>query len=383
MPPSLLFNTVNPFPVQHTYKKILCIRADNMGDLVMSSPALRALKETFSCHITVLTSSMAKPITGFIPVIDEVIVRDLPWVKAGATTTGTELVELAALLRSYDFDAAFIFTVYSQSALPAAMLTMMAGIPARWAYSRENPYELLTHWIPDKEPYQYIKHQVQRDVDLVVAAGARVNDDRLLVMVDETAHESMIHKLQQAGMDITNGYIVFHAGVSEEKRQYPIPLWVELGKQAGALNIPIILSGSAREAGLTGAIAAGINSSHVFDLAGQLNIGELIALINGARALVSVNTATIHIAAARQTPVIVLYALTNPQHTPWKVKGAVFPFNVARELQSKNEIIHYVRTHCMKVVPDYPSPATVARALTRLLQQQTAVRNITMDALLQ
>lgn len=369
--------------MQHTYKKILCIRADNMGDLVMSSPALRALKETFSCHITVLTSSMAKPITGFIPVIDEVIVRDLPWIKAGATTTGTELVELAALLRSYDFDAAFIFTVYSQSALPAAMLTMMAGIPARWAYSRENPYELLTHWIPDKEPYQYIKHQVQRDVDLVVAAGARVNDDRLLVMVDETAHESMIHKLQQAGMDITNGYIVFHAGVSEEKRQYPIPLWVELGKQAGALNIPIILSGSAREAGLTGAIAAGINSSHVFDLAGQLNIGELIALINGARALVSVNTATIHIAAARQTPVIVLYALTNPQHTPWKVKGAVFPFNVARELQSKNEIIHYVRTHCMKVVPDYPSPATVARALTRLLQQQTAVRNITMDALLQ
>src|SRR5581483_6486472 len=323
MLPILLFNTVNPFPVQHMYKKILCIRADNMGDLVMSSPALRALKETFLCHITVLTSSMAKPITGFIPVIDEVIVRDLPWIKAGATTTGTELVELAALLRSYNFDAAFIFTVYSQSALPAAMLTMMAGIPARWAYSRENPYELLTHWIPDKEPYQYIKHQVQRDVDLVMAAGARVNDDRLLVTVDEAAHESMINKLQQAGMDITNGYIVFHAGVSEEKRQYPIPLWVELGKQAAALNIPIILSGSAREAGLTGTIAAGIDSSHVFDLAGQLSIGELIALINGARALVSVNTATIHIAAARQTPVIVLYALTNPQHTPWKVKGAV------------------------------------------------------------
>ena len=43
-------------------KNILCIRADNMGDLVMSSPAIRALKESFGARITVLTSSMAAPV---------------------------------------------------------------------------------------------------------------------------------------------------------------------------------------------------------------------------------------------------------------------------------------------------------------------------------
>ena len=57
--------------------------------------------------------------------------------------------------------------------------------------------------------------------------------------------------------------------------------------------------------------------------------------------MVSVNTATTHIAAAVQTPVIVLYAETNPQHTPWKVANKVFTFPVAGDLCSKNEVLRY------------------------------------------
>src|SRR5690348_7978189 len=93
-------------PVWNTCKKILCIRADNMGDLIMTTPALKALKETFLCHITVLTSTMAQSITRYIPVIDEVIIRDLPWIKSNTATEGSNLLELAALLRSQQFDAA-------------------------------------------------------------------------------------------------------------------------------------------------------------------------------------------------------------------------------------------------------------------------------------
>lgn len=62
-------------------KNILCIRPDNMGDLLMSSPAIRALKETFESKITVLTSSMAKGISRLIKEIDEVIVYDFPGLR--------------------------------------------------------------------------------------------------------------------------------------------------------------------------------------------------------------------------------------------------------------------------------------------------------------
>ena len=65
------------------------------------------------------------------------------------------------------------------------MLAMMAGIPLRLAYSRENPYELLTHWLPDKEPYSFVQHQVKRDLELVASIGAQTPDTQLSLRIDE------------------------------------------------------------------------------------------------------------------------------------------------------------------------------------------------------
>jgi ADP-heptose:LPS heptosyltransferase len=376
-----LFNFQKKLPVWNTCKKILCIRADNMGDLIMTTPALKALKETFHCHITVLTSTMAQHIAGFIPVIDDVIISDLPWVKANGVQEGAGLVELANRLRGYAFDAAIIFTVYSQSALPAAMLTMMAGIPKRLAYCRENPYDLLTHWLPEKEPYSFIQHQVKRDLNLVAVTGATTNDDSLLVTVKDSDRQRTNYKLQQAGIDTSKEYVVFHPGVSEEKRKYPVDGWIELGKLVANTGLPILLTGTAREGDLTGPIATGIGDN-ALDMAGRLTTGEFIALTDGAAGIVSVNTATIHIAAARKTPVIVLYALTNPQHTPWKVNGKIFPFNVDDGLQSKNEVIAFVRNHRMVQQPVLPRPAEIAQALERLLQEKSYSETIAPDALI-
>ena len=368
-------------PVWNTCNKILCIRADNMGDLIMTTPALKALKETFLCQITVLTSTMAQSIVEYIPVIDEVIICDLPWIRSNTATNGADLLELAALLRSYQFDAAIIFTVYSQSALPAALLSMMAGIPLRLAYSRENPYDLLSHWLPDKEPYSFVQHQVKRDLALVAVTGAVINDDRLLIAVSAEDRRNMQAKLQQTSIDSSKGYLIFHPGVSEEKRKYPLQHWIALGKLVHDTGLPILLTGTAKEKELTSAIAAVIGDNAT-DVAGQFTTGEFIALTAGAAGVVSVNTATIHIAAACETPVVVLYALTNPQHTPWKVCGQVFPYNVPDSLQSKNEVIGYVRNYRMIQQPELPQPAVIAQALESLLQQKRGDKYIAPDTLI-
>src|SRR5215213_11198584 len=153
-------------------KNILCIRADNMGDVIMSSPAIRAVKQGLGCRITLLTSSMGAGIAPYLPEVDEVITYDLPWVKTSNAFDPADFLGIIEKLKHYNFDAAIIFTVFSQNPLPAAMLAYLAGIPLRLAYCRENPYELLTHWVPDKEPYSFIKHQVERDLALVNSIGA-------------------------------------------------------------------------------------------------------------------------------------------------------------------------------------------------------------------
>jgi ADP-heptose:LPS heptosyltransferase len=216
-----------------------------------------------------------------------------------------------------------------------------------------------------------VQHQVKRDLALVAVTGAMTNDDRLLLTVKEEDRQSTHRKLQEAGIDTKKNYLIFHPGVSEEKRKYPIEHWITLGKLAGKTGLPILLTGTAKEGELTGAIATGIGDN-AFDMAGRFSTGEFITLTDGAAGVVSVNTVTIHIAAACQTPVIVLYALTNPQHTPWKVTGQVFPFNVPGNLQSKNEVISYVRDHRMVQQPELPHPADVAQALETLLQKKSS-----------
>src|SRR5690606_7710955 len=110
--------------------------------------------------------------------IDDVIEFNVPWVK-GSPGGVNELMRLVEEVRKMSFDMAIIFTVFSQNSLPAAMLAYMAGIPVRVAWCRENPYQLITDWIPENEPVVEIRHQVDRDLELVRHVGANVSDDNL------------------------------------------------------------------------------------------------------------------------------------------------------------------------------------------------------------
>ena len=106
-------------------------------------------------------------------------------------------------LRSLGFDAAAIFTVYSQNPLPSAMLCYLAGIPLRLAHCRENPYQLLTDWLPEPEPEQLVRHEVQRQLDLVAAVGCQARDTRLSLRVPEAAYGHAIDLLTH--LDLIRG----------------------------------------------------------------------------------------------------------------------------------------------------------------------------------
>ena len=347
-------------------KNILCIRADNMGDLLMSSPAIRALKESFNCKITLLTSAKGNAIVPFIAEIDETIVADLPWVKTDKALNETDFTALIELLNKYRFDGAVIFTVYSQNPLPAAMLAFMAGIPRRLAYCRENPYYLLSDWVVEKEPFSFIHHQVKRDLVLVKTIHASTKDELIHVDIPPSASVTIKRELEEAGVDLNKDWLILHPGVSETKRAYPENKWIEAGKLIrDHLGFQLVITGAPFEKELCERIRDGIGDS-AFCLA-TLPIGELISLINEAPLIVSVNTGMVHIAAATQTPVVVLYALTNPQHTPWRVPSEVLYFPVKEGLQSKNEIVNYVSEKVMNKITGTASPSDVLKAVKNLL----------------
>jgi lipopolysaccharide heptosyltransferase II len=298
-------------------RRLLCVRLDSLGDVLMSTPAMRAFRETLGCHVTLLTSAAGAAAARLVPEVDEVIEFAAPWMKAAGHGAGDrEMIERLAAAR---FDAAVVFTVYSQSPLPAAYMVYLAGIPLRLAHCRENPYRVLTDWVPEPEPEKLVRHEVRRQLDLAAAVGCRTSDERLSFLVPESSSRKIQHLLAA----VRRPLVVVHPGASAPSRRYP--------PESFARAVDLLLEQTGCEALFTGdageeALVAGVQalmSRPSRSLVGRLDLAELGALVAEADVLLTNNTGPAHIAAAVGTPVVDLYALTNPQHTPWQVESRV------------------------------------------------------------
>jgi len=111
-------------------RNILCVRLDYLGDVLMTSPAMRAIRESLpGSSITLLTSPSGAAITPYIPEIDDTIVYTPPWLKSSPVRDPDYQLEMMETLRQRRFDAAIIFTSFSQNPLPTALLCHLAKIP--------------------------------------------------------------------------------------------------------------------------------------------------------------------------------------------------------------------------------------------------------------
>lgn len=345
-------------------RHILCVRLDTLGDVLMTGPAIRALKESAPRRrITLLTSPSGAKAGRLLSDVDEVLVYDAPWMKsAPSSLDGATHVEFVQSLRARAFDAAAIFTVYSQSALAAALLCYLAEIPLRLAHCRENPYHLLTDWVKDTECASGARHEVQRQLDLVASVGACTSDPRLSMSISDESFEAVdpfVHDV----ITPHQPWVVIHPGATAASRRYaPESFAAVANGLVRDLDWQVVFTGTEPERELVTSIQSMMDVPS-YSLAGDLMLGEFAALLSQAPLLISNNTGAVHVAAAVGTPVVDLYALTNPQHTPWMVPHRVLSHDVPCKFchQSVCPEGHH---HCLRLV----TPEQVVAAARELLQ---------------
>jgi lipopolysaccharide heptosyltransferase II len=330
-------------------RNVLCVRLDALGDVLMTTPALRALAGVPRRRLTLLTSRAGAAIAALVPEIDDVIVYEAPWMKATAPRRDTRADRsMAERLRRRRFDAAVVFTVYSQSPLPAALLCFLADVPLRLAHCHENPYQLLTDWIPDPEPAAAVRHEVRRHLDLVAAVGCRTADERLSLRVPGGARRRVRALLR--ALDPRRPWAVIHPGATAASRRYPAESYAEAARRlTHELGWQLVFTGSEVEAPLVDDIRDAIGAESL-TLAGRLRLAELAALLAETPVLIANNTGPVHIAAAVGTPVVDLYALTNPQHTPWGVPSRVLSHDVPCKYCYKS-VCPQGHHDCLRLVP--------------------------------
>jgi lipopolysaccharide heptosyltransferase II len=353
-------------PDWSTAQNILCIRLDSLGDVLMTEPAMRAVKQSAPHRrLTLLTSNSGAEVAPLIWELDDVIRYAAPWMKATAVAPDASFDRgfIRSLARCR-FDGAVIFTVFSQSALPAAMACYLADIPLRLAHCRENPYQLLTHWVRDPDNEHGMRHEVRRELDLVGTIGCTTANESMQLAVPRIAIGQAAELLIQSGIDRQGRWLVIHPGATARSRRYPPEMFAcaadILAREAG---FQIVFTGAPDERELIDFICARMDAPSC-SLAGRLELAQLAGLITLAPLLISNNTGPAHLAAAVGTPVVDLYALTNPQHTPWQVASRVLSYDVPCKYcyQSICTAGHH---DCLRRI----SPREVARAALDLLHE--------------
>jgi lipopolysaccharide heptosyltransferase II len=350
---------------------ILCVRLDALGDLLMTTPALRALKDSHSGRrITLLTSPAGAEAASLVPSVDDVIIYNAPWMKATAPCVDSRADRaMVQRLQHAGFDAAVIFTVYSQNPLPAAMLCYFAEIPLRLAHCRENPYQLLTHWVPDPEPDRLVRHEVRRQLDLVSTVGCRIADERMTLRIPSDPRERIWERLRSHSVDLRFPWVVIHPGASAPSRRYPPEQFAKAARRLVMdVGMQVVFTGSKGERDLIETIRSAMDTPSS-SVAGELDLGELAALIALAPLLIANNTGPVHIAAAVGTPVVDLYALTNPQHTPWRVPHRVLNHDVPCKYCYKS-VCPEGHHHCLSLVP----PEAIVDAVWAVLAEVGRLR---------
>lgn len=292
-------------------RRVVAVRLDNVGDVIMLGPALRALRRTLpDAHVTLLGSNGGSRVAPLLPWVDGVMVERVVWQDAGGRLPLDPRREMALVERIAErrFDAALIFTSFSQSPWPPAYACYLAGVPVRAAQAADFGGSVLTHVVPAL-PRE--AHQVDRNLHLLRGLGFEDAGHHLEVDVPAPARASADHLLGEVGLAPDRPFVAMAAGASCAARRYPPGRFAEVGRLLADAGFPVVVVGSANEEELARPILEANTARTVRSLVGRTDLAELAAVLARAALVVTNDSGPMHLADAVARPQVVLFSGTD------------------------------------------------------------------------
>jgi ADP-heptose:LPS heptosyltransferase len=303
--------------------RVAVLRFDHLGDLLMSFPALEALRRALpKSHIELFVGPWNEELARLCPWVDAVQVLDVPWFRRpSGRFHGLGLWKLAGRLRQGRYDLG----IELRGDLRQLLALRLSGTPQRLGHTLTHGRAALTFagaWAP--------RHEVDQNLALLGQAGlpGLPRPGRAVPRLDLPPQARADAKAFLAKRGLKPGYLALHPSAGGPSRLWPDGHWVALLKSLPA-GRGLALLGTAQERARLEDLRLRSGRRGLAVLAGETTVTEMAALLQQARGLIGLNSGPGHLAAAVGTPVLSLFSGANDP-ARWAPRGrAVTVLNVA------------------------------------------------------
>ncbi len=285
---------------EYNYKNILVVRTDRIGDVVLTTPAIEALRVFYpNARISILVTPQTKDIVEENPFLDEVIVYDMKGKNRGFLGFWSFVFDL----RKRKFDLAINYHLKKRT----NSLLFHAGIPARIGFKNKKLGFLLTRQFPDPR-INGLSHEFEYCLDLLKYLGVDISSDYHVLVSIKKESEQWVKKIfEEKDISLNEKIVVVHPGASCISKRWSADRFAEIidliYKQ---YNVKTILIGAKDNRVVSDRILSRATAP-VIDLTGQTTISQLISVLKQSCLLISNDSGPVHLAVGVKTPVISIF----------------------------------------------------------------------------
>ncbi len=340
-------------------QKILIRSTNWIGDAIMTTPAVRSIRQNFpDADITLLALPWVADVFTACPHIDHIFIYD----KNNRHQGLKGKLRLAADLRTEKFN----LTILLQNAFEAALITTLARIPARCGYTTDGRGLLLTHKVR-KHPDIGTKHQVHYYQQMLAGLSLQPGANTLELFLEPAAVNEAGDLLAQTVQSKTTPIIGLNPGAAYgPAKRWPVEKYGALAnKLAKATNGMILVFGTEADQEAAAEIRA-VAGNRVLDLTGKTSLALALACIDRCNVFVTNDSGLMHVAAALNTPLVAIFGSTDHIATgPYSDRATI--------IRKPLDCSPCMKTHCPKqhfLCMEEISVEEVADAALKFLEQE-------------
>ncbi len=299
---------------------VLIFQPDHLGDILLSQPAVRIIREQFPNHRLIgVVGPWSETIARLVWPVDEIVTVDFPGFNRESTMKSPlapylQLLREAATLGKLNAGVSFVLR---PDAWWAAWLAALATAGPVVTSDDPRTASFGTHCSHIAED----DHATARVVAIARAMADNTSSDAprpeslpLWMPENPAAHDEAQRFLQARG--VHHDYVVIHPGSGADVKQWPRERWRAVVNGLGLRDTSILITGNQSEREMAQSIAG--TSGNALSIAGQTPLPVLIEILRGARLVVGPDSGPLHLAVACGTRTIHLFGPSDPvRYGPW------------------------------------------------------------------